>query len=116
MPNEAAAKGLALRVDRSGDQVVVQCSGRLVAGVNEYLDSEIRPLIPDSKRIVLDLTELTNMDSMGLGTIVRLYVSAKSAGCELRLIHIVPRIQKMLGVTQLLTVLASVGETGISYL
>src|ERR1039458_9922997 len=30
---------------------------------------------PESKRIILDLTDLTSVDSMELGTLVRLYVS-----------------------------------------
>jgi anti-sigma B factor antagonist len=116
MSEKAATSRIVLDVDRSGDHIVVRCRGMLVAGVNEYLYSEISPLIPGAKKIVLDLTELTHMDSMGLGTVVRLYVSAKSAGCDLKLINLGPRIQKILGVTHLLTVLASIGETGISYL
>jgi anti-sigma B factor antagonist len=116
MPEEAAEKGLLLLVEREGDQVVVRCRGRLVAGVNESLYTQISPMIPGTKRIVLDLTELSNMDSMGLGSVIRLYVTAKSAGCDVKLIHLGPKIQKILGVTHLLSILGSVGETGISYL
>ena len=116
MPEEAIASRLALDIDRSGEHVVVRCRGRLVAGVNDFLYAEVSQLIPGSKRVVLDLTELTQMDSMGLGAIVRLYVSAKSAGCELQLINLGPRIRQLLGMTHLLAVLTSIGETGISYL
>ena len=116
MPEEVTDKGLTLAVERSGDQVVVRCRGRLVAGVNDSLYTQVSPLIPGSKRIVLDLTELTNMDSVGLGTVIRLYVSAKAAGCEVKLINLGPRVQKILGVTHLLAILGSVGETGITYL
>jgi anti-sigma B factor antagonist len=87
-----------------------------VAGVTDYLYTEVGRQIPGSKRIVLDLTELTHMDSMGLGTIVRLYVSARSTGCQVQLINLGPRIHKLLGVTKLLTVFTTIGETGISYL
>jgi anti-sigma B factor antagonist len=116
MSEPAAASVLALDVHRSGDQVVVRCRGKLVAGVSDFLYAETRQLIPGSKKIVLDLTELTNMDSMGLGAIVRLYVSAKSAGCELQLINLGPKIRQLLGVTHLLGVLASIGESGIGYM
>ena len=71
---------LTFDIERAGDQAVVRCHGKLVAGVNEMLYVAVRPMIPDAKRIVLDLTDVTHMDSMGLGTVVRLYVSAKSAG------------------------------------
>jgi anti-anti-sigma factor len=62
---------------------------------------------------VLDLTDLTHMDSTGLGTVVRLYVHAKSAGCLLQLMNIGPSIRQLLGVTHLLSVLAFIGENNI---
>jgi anti-anti-sigma factor len=65
-------------------------------------------MIPDTKRIVLDLTDVTHMDSMGLGSVVRLYVSAKSSGCDLELVNFGERIRKMLSTTHLLSVLASI--------
>jgi anti-sigma B factor antagonist len=70
------------------------------------------PLIPDSKRIVLDLTDLIQLDSMGLGTLVRLYVSSKSGGCELVLIHLGKRVRELLGITNLLSVFTIIGEHG----
>ena len=62
---------------------IVRCSGRLVAGCTDAFQREIKPLIPEYKRIVVDMRDVTHVDSMGLGTIVRLYVSAKSGGCSL---------------------------------
>lgn len=113
MAEKAARTGLTLAVERYSNAVVVRCSGRLVAGVNERLYLEVRQLIPDSKRIVLDLAELTHMDSMGLGTLVRLYVSAKSAGCALELKNVGKPIRHLLGVTHLLSVLEIIGENNI---
>jgi anti-sigma B factor antagonist len=105
---------LTFDIERSGDTAVVRCHGKLVAGLNEALYAAVRPMIPDTKRIVLDLTDLTHMDSMGLGSVVRLYVSAKSAGCDLELINFGERIRKMLSTTHLLSVLASIGQQGVS--
>ena len=116
MTERPGASPLVLEVIHSGEDVVVKCSGRLVAGVGQYLYTKVSPLIPGSKRIVLDLTDLTHMDSMGLGTVVRLYVSAKSAGCDLRLINLTPRIRQLLSITNLLDLVGSVGGTGIGYL
>ena len=101
---------LSVRIDREGDTARVRCGGKLVAGVNDYLYTEVSRVIPESKRIVLDLTDLTYMDSMGLGTIIRLYVSARSAGCELELINIGKRVRELLGVTNLLQVFTICGE------
>jgi anti-sigma B factor antagonist len=113
MPDQAPSP-LSFEIERAGNDVVVRCHGKLVAGVNEILYAAVRPMIPDTKRIVLDLTDLTHMDSMGLGSVVRLYVSAKSAGCDLELINFGERIRKMLSTTHLLSVLASIGQQGVA--
>jgi len=59
---------------------------------------------------VLDLGEVAYMDSMGLGTMVRLYVSAKTGGCSLELTHLSKRVKELLGVTHLLGVFTVIGE------
>jgi anti-anti-sigma factor len=112
MPDQAASL-LTLAVDRSGNVAAVRCSGRLVAGVNDRLYLEVSQLIPSSKRILLDLTDLTHMDSTGLGMLVRLYVSAKSAGCALQLFNIGRPIRQLLGATRLLSVFEVIGNNNI---
>ena len=97
-------------VEHLSDATVVRLSGKLVAGDTEGVYQEVRQLIPVSKKIVLDLTDLVYMDSMGLGTIIRLYVSAKSAGCNLELINLSKRIRELLGLTNLLSVFSMCGE------
>ena len=104
---------LKLDIEQADGVAMVRCSGKLVAGVNDLLYTEVSKLIPQSKRIVLDLTDLAYMDSMGLGTIIRLYVSAQSAGCQLELVNIGERIRQLLGMTNLLDVFAIIGEHGV---
>ena len=113
MSENAAANLLTLEIDRTGDAVVVKCNGKLVAGLTDILYRNVKPLISDSKRIVLDLTELTRMDSMGLGTLVRLYVSARSAGCDLQLMNLGKQVRILLGTAQMLNAFTIVGEHGI---
>jgi anti-anti-sigma factor len=113
MPESAAANVLTLVVCRAGDDSEVRCSGRLVAGVNDQLHHEVSQLIPSSKRILLDLTDLTHMDSTGLGTLVRLYVSAKSAGCALQLYNVGKPIRQLFGITHLLSVFEVIGNNNI---
>jgi len=114
MPEAASASHLTLDVERSGELVVVRCHGKLVAGVCDVLYTRVRQLIPDAKCITLDLTDLTHIDSMGLGTIVRLYVSSKSAGCRFQLVNVGPRIRQLLGITNLLSVLTDMCEQGVT--
>jgi anti-anti-sigma factor len=113
MPDQAVASPLTLSVDRTGDCAVVRCTGRLVSGVNDRLYLEVSQLIPAFERVVLDFTDLTHMDSTGLGTLVRLYVSAKSAGCALQLFNIGTSIRQLLGVTHLVSVFQIIGDNNI---
>jgi anti-sigma B factor antagonist len=113
MSDPVASPPLTLDVVHAGDTIVVRCNGRLVAGVNDHLYSRVSQLMPETKRIVLDLTNLTRVDSMGLGTLVRLYVSARSAHCEFELINLGKQVRQLLGTTGLMSVFVIVGEHGI---
>ncbi len=104
---------LAVEIECAPGVAIVRCSGKLVAGVTDVLYIEVRQLIPDTRRIILDLTDLTHMDSMGLGTVVRLYVSAKAAGCDLELINIGKRIRQLLGMTNLMSFFTIIGENDV---
>ena len=112
MPNEAATSLLTLDVERKGDLVLVHCHGKLRGNTKDLLYATVKEQIPGSKRIVLDLTDLSYMDSMGLGTLVGLYVSAKSAGSCLELTNLGKHVRELLGLTHLLAVFTCVGEHG----
>jgi anti-sigma B factor antagonist len=112
-PESDDAKLLTIEVDLAAGEAVVRCSGKLQAGVTDVLYLEVRKLIPDTKRIVLDLTDLTHMDSMGLGTLVRLYVSARTAGCDLELVNLGKRIRQLLGMTNLMSFFTIIGENDV---
>jgi len=113
MSDKTATSPLTLDVERTGNAFVVRCHGRLVAGTGDVLYRHVKALIPDTKLIVLDLTDLIRVDSMGLGTLVRLYVSARSAGCTLELVNLGQQVRQLLGTTGLLSVFTVVGEQGI---
>jgi anti-anti-sigma factor len=55
----------------------------------------------ETKLVVLDLTNVTYMDSSGLGAIVGLYVSAKRQKCGLKLINLSQRLQELFRITKL---------------
>ena len=114
MAQAAAVSHLTLDVERNGKLATVKCHGKLVMGVCDVLSSKVKELIPETTKIVLDLTDLTHMDSIGLGTIVRLYVSAKAGGSCVVLVNIGPRIRQLLGITNLLSVLTDMCEQGVS--
>ncbi len=113
MSDTVAIKGLELSVVVKGDTPTVKCRGRLVAGHTDRFYSEIKNLTPDHKRIVVDFAEVAHMDSSGLGTLARLYVHAKSVGCVIDLENVGKSVRSLLGITHMMSVFQTVGESGI---
>lgn len=111
--SEPAANHLRVEIVRNGDEAIVHLSGKLVAGVSNDLYTQLRPIMPEVRRIVLDLSGLDYADSMGLGSLVRLYVSARNCRTELVLVNLGKRVRALLGVTGLLSVFVTVGEQGV---
>jgi anti-sigma B factor antagonist len=113
MPESVHASPLHLDVQVNDDVVLIRLHGKLTMGVSNQLHTRVKKLIPEHKRIVLDLSDLSHMDSSGLGTLVALFVSARSAHCSLELINLSHGIQRVLSLTNLLSVFTVVGETGL---
>src|SRR5690348_1638574 len=116
MPENAPAKPAAQLTTVTSTEAAVttiRCSGKLVAGTTAGLQAEVRGLLPRSKRIVLDLTDLGYMDSTGLGSIIGLYVSAKSAGGRLEVINLSARVRQLFSITNVLSLFETCGEQNI---
>ncbi|HEY3988647.1 MAG TPA: STAS domain-containing protein [Acidobacteriaceae bacterium] len=111
---QESQKVLTFEIGRDGDTTLVKCHGRLVAGTSEEFYQEVKPLLPQTKRIIVDLAELTYVDSMGLGALVRLYLSARHEGCEFKLLHLGKQVRNVLKMTNLLSVFAQAEEHGIN--
>ena len=54
--------------------------------------------------VVLDMTDVTRMDSAGIGMLVGKYMTVKNRGGMLRLLHLTDRTSRLLHVTRLETV------------
>jgi len=104
--NSAPNPGLALTIDRTENETIVHCSGRIVSDTVSSLRDVVKPLLSKNHTVVLDLTDKNYMDSSGLGAIVGLYVSSKAAGSELRLINLNNRLKELFSITRLGEVIA----------
>ena len=104
------ATGIKLLINPQGDVTMVVCAGRLTADVAPRFKAQIADLIPKAKRVVLDLSAITFMDSSGLGSLVSLYVTAHRANCGLELIKLSRHVRELLGLTNLLSVFESCGQ------
>ena len=113
MPEESE-KVLTFAIERDGDTAVVKCHGRLVAGTCDELYQEVKHLLSQRKMVVIDLAELTYVDSTGLGVLVRLYASSRQAGCEFKLLHLGKQLRNLLKLANLLSVFGQVEDHGIN--
>ena len=87
--------------------VVVDVSGKITLGDggDVALRDKMRSLIQqDHKKVLLNLGEVSYVDSAGLGEIVQSYATVTKNGGKLKLLHLPPKISDVLTVTQLITV------------
>jgi anti-sigma B factor antagonist len=85
---------------------VVALDGRIVLGEeSNALREKVKSLIAEGKKkVVLNMANITFIDSAGLGTLVASHHSAKSQGAALKLAHLGSKFQEVLQITKLLTV------------
>jgi anti-sigma B factor antagonist len=107
-------KVLTFEIEQDAAQTVVKCHGRLVTGSVEDLFQAVKLLLPQTKRVVVDLAGLTYVDSTGLGALVRLQLSARKAGCEFKLLHLGKQLRNLLKLANLLSVFAEAEDHGIT--
>jgi anti-sigma B factor antagonist len=100
-------------IQKSGDEstgpvTIVVCHGKVVNETSGQLKEVVKPLIPLGGRIVLDLTDVSYMDSSGLGALVGLKVSALREGyCRLELVNLSPRVKELLRLSNLTQLFSS---------
>jgi anti-sigma B factor antagonist len=85
--------------------LAMQCIGRIVFGEeSSLLREEVKKAIPNNKQIILNLGDVTYIDSGGLGTLVALHATASTGGSTIKLAQLTKRVGDLLQVTKLLTV------------
>jgi anti-sigma B factor antagonist len=94
------------------DVSILALKGKITLGEgDELLRQRIGELLGAGRRkIVLDLAEVTYIDSAGIGELVRTYTTVKRQGGKLWLCNPTKRISDLLTITKLLTVF-EVGDT-----
>lgn len=95
--------------DEHGNQLTtVICHGRLVSDTASDLKAAVRPLIPLGGSIVIDMGDVSYLDSSGLGALVGLKASAIRQGlCILELANMTSRVLELLRITRLTQMFSS---------
>jgi anti-sigma B factor antagonist len=96
---------LSLQNQKFDDVVVVRCQGRIVVGAEiTSLQQELEKLTVLTKKVVLHVGEVTFIDSVGLGALVRQFGTLRAKGGDLKLCQVSPFLLQVLQVTNLLRV------------
>jgi anti-sigma B factor antagonist len=89
-----------------GDVTVVDVSGRITLGEGS---SELRDALRDliakgNKKILLNLGDVSYIDSSGIGELVSGFTSVSNQGGQLKLLKLTKRVKDLLQITKLYTV------------
>ena len=92
-----------------GDVGFLALSGDLIEG-SAYSQGAIfrrvdRLAASGKRLLVLDLTNVAGIDAMGLGEIAAAYLRARAGGASLKLLKPQPRVERLLSITKLRTVI-----------
>ena len=118
--------GLQISIRESGDVTILDLLGRsTTGGDSELLRSHLQKLVAnDVRKLLLNLADLTQVDSSGVSAIVSTYVSLRRQGGDLKLLCPRGRVREVMGVIHVLDLiptfedetqaLASFGPRGYS--
>ncbi|HWB98881.1 MAG TPA: STAS domain-containing protein [Bryobacteraceae bacterium] len=95
-----------VEIRQAGDIAVVDLSGRITLGEGSgTVRSTIKDLLAKGKKdILLNLGEVSYIDSAGLGELVGAYASVSSQGGHIKLLNVQKRVQDLLQVTKLYSI------------
>lgn len=84
---------------------VMWLDGRIVLGEETgALRDKVKDLMAQGKKkLILNMNNVTLIDSAGLGALVAAYSSTKSGGASLRLCHLGTKFNELLQITKLIT-------------
>jgi anti-sigma B factor antagonist len=89
-----------------GGVTVLDLKGKLVLGDGDgLLKDKVHSLVfQGSKEILLNLGELTYMDSAGLGELISAHSTATNNGGHIKIFNLTKRVNDLLSITKVLTV------------
>jgi anti-sigma B factor antagonist len=85
---------------------IMDCSGRITLGEGSVtLRDSVRDLLSKgSKQILLNLGDVTYIDSSGIGELVSAFTTVRNQGGDLKLLNLTKKVHDLLQITKLYTV------------
>jgi anti-sigma B factor antagonist len=100
---------LSAKVRRVGDVAVVDLNGKITLGENTgILRDELRSLLAQgTKNILLNMADVSYVDSAGLGELVGAYTTAANQGGSVKLLNPQTKMRDLMQITKLYTIFTS---------
>lgn len=97
---------MVLNERRIGDVTVLDLKGRLVLEEGDgVLRARVNELVEQGRtQIVVNLREVTYVDSCGVGVLIAKFVSVRKKGGDVRLLNLTPRSHHLMEISKLLNV------------
>ena len=97
---------MVLKERRIGDVTVLDLKGRLVLEEGDaVLRAHVNELVEQGRtQIVVNLRDVTYVDSCGVGVLIAKFVSVRKKGGDVRLLHLTRRSYHLMEISKLLTV------------
>ncbi|HEY1575712.1 MAG TPA: STAS domain-containing protein [Terracidiphilus sp.] len=97
---------LKMRTREVNGIIIIDLSGQLTLGESSAaLRDEVRDQSGhDFRNILLNLADVTYIDSAGLGELTAAYTSVKNRGGQLKLLNLTKRVHDLMQITKLYTV------------
>jgi len=93
---------LELQIVTLANVAVVRCRGRLIYGQEAAeLDHTLRRLLETTKQIVLQMADVIQIDSGGVGALGAAFMAAHNREGVVKLANLTPRVEEVLRITGL---------------
>ena len=97
---------MTLRERRVDDVTILDLKGRLVLEEGDaVLRSRVNELATEGRfKIIVNMKDVTYVDSCGIGVLIAKYVSLRKKGGDLKLLGLTPRSHRLMEISKLLNV------------
>jgi anti-sigma B factor antagonist len=109
-----AIMGLQITTRKSGNVTILDLAGRIVIGVsNDSLSAELRKFAEaGASEIVVNLEGVTQIDSSGISTLVRSFVTLERQGGGLKILNPTGHVKEVLELTRLIQAIPAFTDEG----
>ena len=97
--------GLEITIREEGDVTILELKGRATIGLgNDMLNAKLRQVVDNgAKKLLINLFGMSQIDSSGISSLVRTFVTLERNQGALKFLNPVGRVKEVLAVTRLLS-------------